>query len=69
MLERVKTILTVDWQKSAMARARVSEAIEETLDEGLRVPTPLTFQGQGQRGISARLSTLRGGGLNLGASS
>lgn len=45
MLERVKTILTVDWQKTAMARARVSEAIEEALDEGLpRAYTPDVFK-------------------------
>jgi type I restriction enzyme R subunit len=35
LLAKVRGIFTVDWQKTAQSRARVRDAIEETLDEGL----------------------------------
>lgn len=45
LLARIRTMPTVDWQKTVQARARVEEAIEETLDEGLpRAYTPEVFK-------------------------
>lgn len=45
LLAKLRGILTVDWQKTAQSRARVREAIEEALDEGLpRVYTPDVFK-------------------------
>jgi type I restriction enzyme R subunit len=45
LLAKVRGILTVDWQKTAQARARVRDAIEEALDEGLpRVYTEEVFR-------------------------
>jgi type I restriction enzyme, R subunit len=45
LLARLRSILLLDWQKTALARARVREAIEETLDEGLpRAYTPELFK-------------------------
>jgi type I restriction enzyme R subunit len=45
LLTRLRGILTVDWQKTAQSRARVREAIEDALDEGLpRVYTPDVFK-------------------------
>lgn len=45
LLARLRGILTVDWQKTAQSRARVREAIEVALDEGLpRVYTPDDFK-------------------------
>jgi type I restriction enzyme R subunit len=45
LLERVRSTLTIDWRKTAQARARVREAIEATLDDGLpRAYTPEVFQ-------------------------
>ena len=35
LLARVRAIVTVDWRMTAQARARVREAIEEALDDGL----------------------------------
>ncbi len=35
LLGRLRTILMLDWQKTALARARVRDAIEETLEAGL----------------------------------
>jgi type I restriction enzyme R subunit len=44
LLAKLRSIFTVDWQKTAQARARVREAIEETLDDGLpRAYTPDLF--------------------------
>ena len=41
LLERLKTVLTLDWRKRVDARARVRLAIEDILDEGLpRAYTP-----------------------------
>jgi type I restriction enzyme R subunit len=45
LLARVRGILTVDWQKTAQSRARVRDAIEEALDDGLpRAYTPDVFK-------------------------
>jgi type I restriction enzyme R subunit len=45
LLARLKEILTLDWQKTALSRARVRDAIEEALDEGLpRAFTPEVFK-------------------------
>ena len=47
LLAKVRGLLAgaVDWQKTAQARARVRDAIEETLDEGLpRAYTPDVFK-------------------------
>jgi type I restriction enzyme R subunit len=45
LLTRVRGILTMDWQKTAQSRARVRDAIEEALDEGLpRAYTPDVFK-------------------------
>ncbi len=47
VLERLKTVLTLDWRKRVDARARVRLAIEDILDEGLpRVYTPELYQGE-----------------------
>jgi type I restriction enzyme, R subunit len=35
LLGTVRGILTIDWQKTALSRARVRVAIEEALDTGL----------------------------------
>jgi type I restriction enzyme, R subunit len=45
LLGKLRATLTVDWQKTAYSRARVREAIAETLDDGLpRAYTPAVFQ-------------------------
>lgn len=45
LLDRLRSILTVDWQKTATARARVQDAIEQALDDGLpRAYTPDVFK-------------------------
>jgi type I restriction enzyme, R subunit len=45
LLARLRSIFTVDWQKTALSRARVRDAIEEALDEGLpRAYTPDVFK-------------------------
>lgn len=45
LLDRLRSILTVDWQKTATARARVLDAIEQALDDGLpRAYTPDVFK-------------------------
>jgi type I restriction enzyme R subunit len=45
LLERLRGLLTIDWQKTAQSRARVREAIEEALDDGLpRAYTPDVFK-------------------------
>ena len=45
LLGKLNTILTVDWPKTATGRARVQEAIEESLDDGLpRAYTPDVFK-------------------------
>ncbi len=35
LLKKLRSVLTADWRKTAMARARVQDAIEEALDERL----------------------------------
>jgi type I restriction enzyme R subunit len=41
LLARLRGLFTIDWQKTAQSRARVREAIEEALDDGLpRAYTP-----------------------------
>jgi type I restriction enzyme R subunit len=45
LLAKLRGILTVDWDKTAQSRARVRNAIEDALDEGLpRVYTPEVFK-------------------------
>jgi type I restriction enzyme R subunit len=45
LLGKLRATLTVDWQKTAYSRARIREAIAETLDDGLpRAYTPAVFQ-------------------------
>jgi len=45
LLKKLRSVLTVDWRKTAMARARVQDAIEEALDEGLpRAYSPEVFK-------------------------
>ena len=45
LLAKLRGILTIDWQRTTQARARVRDAIEETLDEGLpRAYTPDVFK-------------------------
>lgn len=45
LLAKLRTAFTVDWQKTAQSRAKVKDAIEETLDEGLpRAYTPELFK-------------------------
>lgn len=45
LLATLRGLLTVDWQKTAQARARVRNAIEEALDDGLpRAYTPDVFK-------------------------
>lgn len=45
LLGRLHEILTIDWQKTNQARARVKSVIEEALDQGLpRNYTPDAFQ-------------------------
>lgn len=45
LLPRLRALLTVDWQKTAQARARIREAIDDTLDQGLpRAYTPDIFR-------------------------
>lgn len=45
LLGRLRGIFTIDWQRTTQARARVRDAIEETLDEGLpRAYTPDVFK-------------------------
>jgi type I restriction enzyme R subunit len=47
LLERLKSVLTLDWRKRVDARARVQLAIEDILDEGLpRAYTPELYQGK-----------------------
>jgi type I restriction enzyme, R subunit len=47
LLERLKTVLTLDWRKRVDARARVKLAIEDILDEKLpRAYTPELYQGK-----------------------
>lgn len=45
LLNRLRSILTVDWQKTSTARARIQDAIEQALDDGLpRAYTPDVFK-------------------------
>jgi type I restriction enzyme, R subunit len=45
LLSRLTGVLTIDWEKTAQARARVREAIEAELDEGLpRAYSPDVFK-------------------------
>jgi type I restriction enzyme, R subunit len=45
LLARLRAVLTVDWQKTAQSRARVREAIDESLDDGLpRAYSPEVFR-------------------------
>ncbi len=47
LLERLKTVLTLDWRKRVDARARVQLAIEDILDDGLpRAYTPELYKGK-----------------------
>jgi type I restriction enzyme, R subunit len=47
LLERLKTVLTLDWRKRVDARARVHLAIEDILDDGLpRAYTPELYRGK-----------------------
>ncbi|MGI5862605.1 MAG: type I restriction endonuclease subunit R, partial [Myxococcales bacterium] len=45
LLKKLRSVLTVDWRKTAMARARVREVIADELDEGLpRAYSPEVFK-------------------------
>ena len=45
LLERLKSLLVIDWRRRADARAKVQLAIEDALDEGLpRAYTPETYK-------------------------
>ena len=45
LLAKLQGVLTIDWQKTAQARARVRDAIETELDDGLpRAYTPELFK-------------------------
>ncbi|MEO7329445.1 MAG: type I restriction enzyme endonuclease domain-containing protein, partial [Minicystis sp.] len=45
LLEKLRVIFTVDWQKTAQGRAHIGDAIEGTLDEGLpRAYSPEVFK-------------------------
>ncbi len=45
LLARLRAVFTVDWQKTAQSRARIQDAIEEALDDGLpRAYTPDVFK-------------------------
>ncbi len=45
LLAKLQSMVTVDWQKTAQARARVRDTIEEALDEGLpRAYTPDVYK-------------------------
>jgi len=45
LLGRLRGIFTIDWQKTAQARARIRDAIEDALDNGLpRAYTPDVFK-------------------------
>lgn len=45
LLERLKTVLTLNWRQTIQARARIRDAIEATLDEGLpRTYTPAVYK-------------------------
>jgi type I restriction enzyme, R subunit len=45
LLARLRSILTIDWQKTDQARARIRDAIEDALDTGLpRAYTPDVFK-------------------------
>jgi type I restriction enzyme R subunit len=45
LLAKLTTVLTIDWQKTAQARARVRDTIEAELDDGLpRAYTPELFK-------------------------
>ena len=45
LLERLKSLLALDWRRQTQARAQVRLAIEDTLDAGLpRAYTPELYQ-------------------------
>ncbi len=47
VLERLKSVLALDWRRQTQARAQVRLAIEDTLDQGLpRAYTPELYQGK-----------------------
>ena len=46
LLDRLKRVLTLDWQKRVDARARVQSAIEDVLDEGLPPAYTELYQGK-----------------------
>lgn len=47
VLERLKSLLALDWRRQTQARAQVRLAIEDTLDTGLpRAYTPELYQGK-----------------------
>jgi type I restriction enzyme R subunit len=46
-LERLKTLLALDWRRQTQARAQVRLAIEDALDTGLpKAYTPELYQGK-----------------------
>jgi type I restriction enzyme R subunit len=45
LLAKLRSVFTTDWQKTALSRARILDAIEEALDDGLpRAYTPDVFK-------------------------
>jgi type I restriction enzyme R subunit len=45
LLAKLRSVLTLDWQKTQQSRARVQDTIEQSLDEGLpRAYTPELFK-------------------------
>ena len=49
LLAKVRSVFTVDWQKTAQSRARVRDAVEEALDAGLpRAYTPDVFKSKAE---------------------
>jgi type I restriction enzyme R subunit len=45
VLERLKSLLALDWRRQTQARARVLMAIQDTLEDGLpRVYSPELYQ-------------------------
>ena len=56
LVERTRSILLLDWQKTTLSRARVREAIEDTLDAGL----PRAYSPEVESGASGGEGTLTG---------
>lgn len=61
LLTKLRSIKTLDWQKTAQARARVLDAIEEALDEGLPRLPPRGLQGEVRGRLPARVRAVRAG--------